>query len=152
MRFSVLALSLLLGLASHAAQAAVYKWIDDDGRTVYSNSPPPPRAKKVQVVMADEKALNPTPEQLAAAEAQKKRDLEQRIANLEWQLAQAKANPPRPVPVQGYYTTAPASSGYNPYPPDFYPSYPYYPAFAIIPTRIVPTRFVGTHPHRRSFH
>ena len=43
----LLALSAMLCIAL-PAQAQMYKWVDKEGRTVYSDQPPPPDAKKVE--------------------------------------------------------------------------------------------------------
>ena len=44
-RASALALALLGGLALPARVAALYKWIDANGRVVYSDQPPPGNVK-----------------------------------------------------------------------------------------------------------
>lgn len=115
-----LLVAALAGLPA-AGHAAIYKWIDETGTTVYSNRPPedPKLAKQAKIVMKDEGAL--TPSQAALAEAtRRQRELEERVANLERQLAaQQYAPPPQ-------YYPAPA-----PPPPDYYGDsyYPYYGAY-----------------------
>lgn len=38
---SMLATAVLLGIAAFGAQARIYKWVDEDGMTHYTQSPPP---------------------------------------------------------------------------------------------------------------
>jgi glutaredoxin len=45
---SGIALCVAMLCVSFSAQAQLYKWVDRDGRTVYSDQPPPPDAKKVE--------------------------------------------------------------------------------------------------------
>jgi Domain of unknown function (DUF4124) len=122
-----------LAVLSAPACAAIYKWTDDTGRTVYSNRPPAKAslAKEAKVVIEDDAA--PAPSEVARDEAaRRERELAERIASLERQLA-ARQYAPAP-----YYPPAapPAPSA----PPDYffsgsyYPYAPYvaYPAVAII--------------------
>jgi glutaredoxin len=44
----VLALGVLLLCVASPASAQMYKYVDKDGRTVYSDQPPPPDARKVE--------------------------------------------------------------------------------------------------------
>ena len=123
---------LLVGLlaAPALASAAIYKWVDENGTTVYSNTPPANAqlAKQAKVVVQDEK---PTPASEAAAReasAQRERELLERIARLERELAAQRYAPPVqyvPPPVQ--YVQPPADY----YPPYYYPGV-VYPAAVVV--------------------
>ncbi len=137
-----LLLAALLALPT-TANAVIYKWIDETGRTVYSNRPPddPKLVKQAKVVIKDEAALGPS-EAARAEAAARVRELEERVANLERQLAAQQYTPP----AQYYPTPAPM-------PPDYYgdSSYPYYGAYGY-PYRAFPVsvfitsrRFVRPH-------
>jgi len=60
-----LALALLLCAASASAQ--MYKWVDANGRTHFTTSPPPPTAKTVTVRAASQAPAVPLPYALAQA-------------------------------------------------------------------------------------
>jgi glutaredoxin len=55
-----LALCALL-CAALPAQAQMYKWVDKDGRTVYSDQPPPADAKKVEQKRLNKNYIETTP-------------------------------------------------------------------------------------------
>lgn len=65
-------LALLLALASLGTEAAMYKWTDENGKTVYSQQPPP--AGEVERVRTA-----PTPEQSVDAARKKLQEQMQRI-------------------------------------------------------------------------
>ena len=130
-RLSVLFPALLSLILPALAWADIYKWTDESGGTVYSNSRPAKsaRAKDVEVVIQEAKPAS-TPDRSATRTEQA---LLARIDSLERQLdarqyaTQAVQAPP-PVPYGAYYPPAP------PPPPSYYDSgysssYPgYYPA------------------------
>lgn len=150
--YMVRSAALLFALALSApAPAAIYKWVDENGTTVYSNTPPenPRLAKQAKVVVKDEA---PTPASEAAAReanARREQELLERIARLERELADQRYTPPMqyaPPPVQ--YVQPPA---------DYYPPY-YYPG-AVYPGAVIvrpASRFVRSLPGRsfvsRGFH
>jgi hypothetical protein len=87
---------------SAPASAAIFKWVDEAGTTVYSNVPPDDAqlAKQAKVVVPDEK---PSPAREAAAREARERDLAERVARLERELAaqqQLAAQAPAAPPVQ----------------------------------------------------
>src|SRR5258705_13565039 len=111
-------------LVPTAASAKIYKWTDEKGTTVFSNTPPgvEREAKDVEVVVEDEKAPTLTAQQAAYAEAQRReQQLEERIHNLERQVQtqqqyQPQYQPPMAPPPPDYY-------GDSSYYPDYYPGY-----------------------------
>jgi hypothetical protein len=130
-------LAVLL-LVPTAASAKIYKWTDEKGTTVFSNTSPgvERKAKDVEVVVEDEKAPTLTSQQVAYAEAlRREQQLEERIYNLEHQ-AQAQPQPqpqyqpqyqsPMPPPPPDYYGGS--------YYPNYYPGYGY--PFAVLSTRV----------------
>src|SRR5258705_6610791 len=111
-------------LVPTAASAKIYKWTDEKGTTVFSNTPPgvEREAKDVEVVVEDEKAPTLTAQQAAYAEAQRReQQLEERIYNLERQVQtqqqqyQPQYQPLTPPPSPDYYGGS--------YYPDYYPGY-----------------------------
>lgn len=64
---NVLAAAVVLGLISAAAQAAerVYKWVDENGVTHFSSTPPPEGAERVKI----NRAPRPSPSTAEAAAA-----------------------------------------------------------------------------------
>jgi hypothetical protein len=127
----------LISLAIPAsAWGDIYKWTDEQGRTFYSDVPPPTsgKGKNVEVVQKEPK-LTPSEQALLA-----------RIEGLERQLqtqryaAPAPAAPP-PTPYPSYYPPTPPppppsyydsgydSGYYGSYYPSYYPSY-YYPSYS----------------------
>ncbi|OGT89825.1 MAG: hypothetical protein A2286_13785 [Gammaproteobacteria bacterium RIFOXYA12_FULL_61_12] len=65
-------LALLLALATLGAEAAMYKWTDENGKTVYSQQPPPTgEVERVRTV--------PTPEQSVEAARKKLQEQMQQI-------------------------------------------------------------------------
>jgi hypothetical protein len=65
-------LFLLVACASVAAQARVYRWVDEDGVTVYSQTPPP--TGEATTVRTD---AGPNAEETAAARERLRRQIEQ---------------------------------------------------------------------------
>jgi hypothetical protein len=135
-----------------AAHAAIYKWVDENGRTVYSNRPPAnvKVIKNARVVVEDDAPKSP--EEAQAEAAQHERDLERRIASLEQQLAERQYTPP-PPPAQ-YYAPPPApapayygSPYYDPYYSGY--GYPYYygvPVGFVTVRRFAAPRFFVSRP------
>lgn len=125
----------------------IYKWTDEQGRTYYSDSPPPTsgKAKNVEVV---EKEIKPTPREQA---------LLARIESLERQVqapqyaAQAPAAQPL-MPSGGYSPSMPPPSNYydsgydSGYYPGYYPSY--YPSYSY---PVVPAYSYVVYPRRTFF-
>ncbi len=121
---------LLSALASTPAAAEIYKWVDAEGRTTYSNVRPGTAAKKVEVVVADD-----PPEQAAAAAARREQELLERISRLERQMQAPQYV--APVPPANYYPSDYYPAGY--YPPGYY--------YPVGSTRfVVPRRFVHARP------
>ncbi len=90
-------------LAPTAASAKIYKWTDEKGTTVFSNTPPAVerKAKDVEVIMEDEKAPTLTAQQIAYAEAlRREQQLEERIHNLERQVQTQQQYQPQYQPTQ----------------------------------------------------
>src|SRR5689334_14679817 len=86
-------LALLAAAALSApASAAIYKWVDENGTTVYSNKPPEDvkLIKNAKIVVKDDE---PQPGDAERAEAARQRQLEERVASLERQLAAAQQAP-----------------------------------------------------------
>jgi hypothetical protein len=66
-----------------AAQAQVYKWIDERGTTSYGSKPPPNARRVTQLTEADSRvSIIPTPRPPAAAPA-RERDLDIRLVRVE---------------------------------------------------------------------
>lgn len=141
-----------------AAAATIYKWIDENGTTVYSNRAPAAEAKvsNVQVALEDERPA-------AAPQPVNPNDLQQRIRALEQQVQSLQNQPPayvspqQPPPVsyyppQDYYPP----QSYPSYPADYYssmygygyPYYPYYPSYIVVTGR----RFVRPVHHAHPVH
>jgi hypothetical protein len=112
-------------LVPTAASAKIYKWTDEKGTTVFSNTPPgvERKAKDLEVVVEDEKAPTLTAQQIAYAESlRREQQLEERIYNLERQVQtqqqyQPQYQPTMPPPPPDYY-------GDSSYYPGYYPGYP----------------------------
>src|SRR5689334_22272607 len=121
---SSLALACLLSLAgATAAYADIYKWTDENGKTVISNSRPEAgqKVKNLEVTVRETKSpvVPQTTQQM----------LLDKLDNLERQLAaqqQAQALPPPP-----YYSASPPPPPPNYYYPDAYAGY--YPSVAAYP-------------------
>ncbi len=164
----LLALILLLLIVPSAAVADIYKWTDENGRTVLSNVPPmePVKAKNLKLVMKDS---NQAGSAAAAASSNHvatptEQALLRRIETLERELqAQRYAAQSAPVsPPAGYggnYPPPPAYAGnYAPPPPAVYYSsaypayYPnYYPAYYPSYYRVVPSYSYIVYPPRTVF-
>jgi uncharacterized protein DUF4124 len=141
-------LVLLIALLPTAAAADIYKWTDENGQTVYSNSPPakPARVKNVAVLIDESKVPAPTPEQRAQAEALRTQQallermyaLERQIQAMQYAQYQA-AMAPAPAGYYGGYSS-PASYPYG-------YGYPLYvvPTRFVRPAPFVPARFVSHH-------
>jgi hypothetical protein len=56
--FLIVALTVILALPAHAA-ATIYKWIDENGQTVYSETPPPPGVERMRIKGASPPAEDP---------------------------------------------------------------------------------------------
>ena len=147
----LLATATLLAFCAPAS-AAIYKWVDENGTTVYSNTPPDNArlARQAKVVVKDER---PTPASEAAArEANERREREllERIARLERELAAQRYAPPVQY-VQPPVQYAQPPMGY--YPPYYYPGV-VYPSTVFI--RPASRFFVRSMPSRafvsRGFH
>src|SRR5919108_2914297 len=100
--------AVLLALLPGAASARIYKWVDENGTTVYSNVPPAngDGMKTVKVVIEDEERFRPTAEQAAQAEVLRRQDeILQRLYALERQVSarQYASPPPPPDYYAGYY-------------------------------------------------
>ena len=96
--FPIRVLFTLLMLLPAAAHSDIYKWTDEQGGTVYANSPPehPVKAGKVERVIK-ERVVPPA-----------ERALQDRIDELERRLrSQAYAPPPPPAPIETYYPPPP---------------------------------------------
>jgi hypothetical protein len=115
----VAALALLVPVT---AAAGIYRWTDESGTTVFSDTPPAKstKVKNVQLVVQDDLQAKDTDE---ARARRREQELEQRIARLErevqaMQYAPAQYQAP-PAPPADYY-----AGGYPSYPPSYYPYYP----------------------------
>ena len=114
----------MLLVLSAPASAAIYKWVDENGTTVYSNTPPENAqlAKRAKVVVKDEKPTPASEEAARQANERRERELLERIARLERELAAQRYAPPVqyvPPPVQ--YVQPPMDY----YPPYYYPGVVY---------------------------
>lgn len=132
------------------ACAAIYKWVDENGTTVYSNTPPADArlAKQSKVVVPDEAPTAASEAAAQEAEARRERELLERIARLERELAAQRSAPVQYV--------APAMP-YVPPAPDYYAPYYYpgvvYPAAVVVRTpRFFGHRFHSPSPANRGFH
>lgn len=127
------------------ASAVIYRWIDEDGRTHFSNRPPQAPAKDVKVVVDDDEA--PLPAEAERRAARRERELEERIASLERQLAERQ-----PAPVEYYAPPAaspppPPYDYASPYGYSYYGAPYYYPYVIYAGTRYaVPTHRHFGHP------
>jgi hypothetical protein len=133
----------LLALPAYAG-AAIYKWVDENGTTVYSNTPPADArlAKESKVVVPDEAPTAASEAAAREADARRERELLERIAGLERELAAQRSAPP---PVQ---YVAPAMP-YVPPAPEYYPPY-YYPVVAYPAAVVVRTPRFFRHHHFRN--
>lgn len=112
-----LAALLLLALAAPVAQAEVYKWVDEQGRTHYSNAPPPAAAGKSQAVEERMSVMGMDP--VVRAWAERKFAMEAQAEERDWQLRQ------RALAAQQAATAVPARQKSS---PPAYPAYrTYYP-------------------------
>jgi hypothetical protein len=108
-------------LVPTAASAKIYKWTDEKGTTVFSNTLPGVErtAKDLEVVVEDEKAPTLTAQQIAYAESlRREQQLEERIYNLERQVQTQQQYQPQYQPMM------------TPPPPDYYGGSSYYPGYA----------------------
>jgi hypothetical protein len=122
-RWSLALVCLLSLLGSTAANADIYKWTDENGKTVISNSRPESgqKVKNLEVTVRETKSpvVPQTTQQM----------LLDKLDNLERQLAaqqQTQALPPPP-----YYSASPPPPPPNYYYPDSYAGY--YPSVAAYP-------------------
>ncbi|HUK03974.1 MAG TPA: DUF4124 domain-containing protein, partial [Burkholderiales bacterium] len=108
--------ALLLAAAATAAHADVYKWIDDQGRVNYSNSPPPHAAGLAQPVEDRISVMGMDPGVRTWAE---RRFAQQAYYDeLDWQRRQ------RAMTASYYTQPSPSGSMYGGYDP-YSSSYPY---------------------------
>jgi hypothetical protein len=149
-----LILALLLALPPAAASARIYKWVDENGTTVYSNVPPTDgdALKTAKVVIEDEDRFKPTADQAAQAEVlRRQQEILERLYALERQVsARRYASPPPPPPdyYAGYYQP-------SYYPPSYYaaPYYPFVPSYIVSRPFFVPAhRFIAPRPGFVSIH
>jgi hypothetical protein len=98
-------------LATRIAQAEVYKWVDEKGKTNYSNTRPPSAAGKVQVVEEQISVSGPDPATQAAAE--RRLTYRESQAEREWQQRQQAM----------ILQAATPSYGSDYYPETYYPAY-----------------------------
>jgi hypothetical protein len=84
MNVSIIRWALVSVLAfAPAAQAQVYKWIDERGTTSYGSKPPPNARRVTQLTEADSRvSIIPSPRPQLAAPA-RDRDLDMRLARVE---------------------------------------------------------------------
>lgn len=136
-------LPLLAAILSPAgARADLYRWTDEEGRTVISDMLPldPGKVSGMKLLARASKAVTPAPAtaSVPAADA-KQQELEARIADLERRLQEQPTAPAPPAQASdgGYYPAPPApepSSYVAEYQPVYYPV-PYYvsvPAYSVI--------------------
>jgi len=115
------------------ASAHIYKWLDEKGTTVFSNTLPTEKAKATQVevvIEEDDAARQLTPQQLYQTEVlRREQQMAERITYLESQLqAQQRYQTPVPPPPSPYYSDS----------VPFYPSYyPYAYPYVLFPTRVL---------------
>jgi hypothetical protein len=113
-----LAVLVLLLAAPALAFAAIYKWVDENGTTVYSNVPPDDRAlaKQAKVVVRDDTAAPAAPRDENARREREFREVLARIDRIEQELAAQRSAPPvqyvapqmQPVPQAADWTSSPA--------------------------------------------
>jgi hypothetical protein len=118
------------------ASAHIYKWLDEKGTTVFSNTLPTEKAKATQVevvIEEDDAAKQATPQQLYQAEVlRREQQMAERITYLESQL-QAQQRYQTPPPLPPYYSDS-AYSDSAPFYPGYYPyAYP----SVLFPTRVL---------------
>lgn len=119
--------ALLFAAAAAAAHADVVKWIDDQGRVTYSNTPPPAVAGKAQAVEDRISVMGMDPSVRAWAE---RRFAQQAYADeLDWRLRQQA--------MAASYYSQPAGSPYGSSTPYASPVYGY--GYAVV-RRPVATR------------
>jgi hypothetical protein len=145
--------ALILSLAALPAQAEVYKWVDANGQTHYSNAPPPEVKDKAQPVEGRISVMGMDPAVRAWAERRFAAQEQAEIAD--WQRRQ-QAMSSR----YASYTPAPrsglsASSYLSPYSSTYYSPYSYAAApvfFATVPRTPFTRPRTGAghrHPHHR---
>jgi hypothetical protein len=128
------------------ACAQIYKWTDDNGRTVYSNTKPGKAiATKTVEVVVDEDAPS------APSTRSREQELLDRISRLERELASRQYPPQPPVPPP-YYAPYPDPANYYPAASYYPPYYAFAPGFIVARPRFVP-RIASFHGVRttRSF-
>jgi hypothetical protein len=160
-------LPVLISLAIPAtAWGDIYKWTDDKGAIVYSDSPPPTsgKVKNVEVV---QKVVKPTSTEQALLARINALERQQQALQQPPQYAAQPPTVPPPMPYPTYYPPAPSpppppsyydsgydsgyySSAYSSYPayyPNYYPSY----AYPVYPARVFVPRPVFAAPRGGSF-
>jgi hypothetical protein len=138
-------------LVPTAASARIYKWTDDRGITVFSNTPPAKErnAKDVEVVI-DEDDPPRTPQQIASDDARRReQEMAERIYNLERQVQMQQQYPPYAPLVQPQYQPL-----MSPPSPDYYGGSPFYPGYypGYIPPYFVLSTGLARPAHRFSAH
>jgi len=148
-RFINFGFLLVAMLVAMPAWSQIYKWVDENGVTNYTNQPPP--NGKAQELDLDSVRLSvietDKPEQLAAMAARYEvGSLRQRVNELEDQLeAQRYASQ-----YAAEYAAGPVEAGYGYTYPYAYPGYFYAPATTFFnrnhfrKPHVRPTRFIGT--------
>ncbi len=93
----IIALSLLLGIATSAGAETLYQWRDEDGSVVYSDEPPPAGTGPVRVITLPDAPPRPAPAPAASGgerdESGAASDYRERIARreaLKKELARAR--------------------------------------------------------------
>lgn len=145
MRFAA---ALVLALAL-PVQAEVYKWVDEKGRTHYSNTPPQSVADKAKPVEGRISVMGLDPAVRAAAERRFAALSEREVRDLQQQGPRYAALATAPGPSLGITPYEPYYSVYS----DYYPAYGgyYAPAFRSRGARFMHhSRSHGLPEHRHS--
>ncbi len=151
-RWCVIAWAMLLLIVPVTARSDIYKWTDEQGRTIISNILPenPDKAKNVERIVKENKPAAPAFKSAATPTEQmlldKIENLERRLQPRNFPPAPASATAPADYYYEGGYYPPPPPPYYSNYAPVYYPRqtyvYPIAPAYSYVTYASYPRTFV----------
>ena len=150
------ALYILMALLAAPASADIYRWTDENGSTVLSDTPPPEpgKAKNFKTVLKGAAPAAPVAAPTSGPTLAEQ-ELRWRVARLERELQDrqyvALAPPPPPPPADSYYRSTYPNYYYPVRGPSYvvYRSASYVPLAPVAHARSHPVRVAGGHGSRR---